>query len=57
MVIQKTSLKEQNSAVLTQATAEKFFGNWKSAIGKTIKYQNKTLYTITGILENMPANT
>ncbi len=52
-----TSLKNQNSAVLTQATAEKFFGNWKSAIGKTIKYENKTLYTITGILKNVPANT
>lgn len=50
------SLKDQNSAVLTQATAEKFFGNWRSAIGKTIKYQNKTLYTITGILKNVPAN-
>ena len=51
------SLKEQNSAVLTQATAEKFFGTWRSAIGKTIKYENKTLYTITGILKNVPPNT
>jgi putative ABC transport system permease protein len=53
----KTSLKEPNSAVLTQATAEKFFGAWRSAIGKTIKYRNTTLYTITGILKNLPANT
>jgi putative ABC transport system permease protein len=53
----KISLKEPNSAVLTQATAEKFFGSWRSAIGKTIKYENKTLYTITGILKNVPANT
>ena len=51
------SLKEPNSAVLTQATAEKFFGSWRSAIGKTIKYGNKTSYTITGILKNVPANT
>jgi putative ABC transport system permease protein len=36
----KTALNDPNSAVLTQATAEKFFGDWKSAIGKTIKYQN-----------------
>src|SRR3954462_12030165 len=32
----KSCLKDPNSAVLTQATAEKYFGDWKSAIGKTI---------------------
>jgi len=52
----KTCLKDPNSAVLTQATAEKYFGDWKSAIGKTIKYENKTLYTVKGILKNIPAN-
>ena len=53
----KTSLANPNNAVLTQATAEKFFGNWKDALGKTIKYSNKTLYKITGILKNPPVNT
>lgn len=52
----KTALNNPNNALLTQATAEKYFGNWKSAIGKTIKYQNKTLYTVTGILKNIPHN-
>ncbi len=52
----ETCLKGPNSAVLTQATAEKYFGDWRSAIGKTIKYDNKTLYKITGILKNIPAN-
>ncbi len=52
----KTSLKTPNSAAITQATAEKFFGDWKTALGKTIKYDNKTLYKITGILKNSPAN-
>ncbi len=52
----QTSLNNPNNAVLTQATAEKFFGSWKDAIGKTIKYSNKTLYTVTGILKNLPAN-
>ena len=50
------TLKEPNNAVLTQATAEKFFGDWTSAIGRTIKVKNKTVYTITGILKNIPAN-
>jgi len=53
----QSSLKDPHSAVLTQATAEKFYGDWKSAIGKTFKYNNKTLYKVTGILKNIPANT
>jgi predicted permease len=57
----KTSLNNPNNAVVTQATAEKYFGlgpnNYREAIGKTIKYANKNLYTITGILKNPPPNT
>jgi predicted permease len=53
----QTCLNDPHSVVLTQATAEKFFGDWKTAIGKTIKHENKTLYKITGILKNIPANT
>jgi putative ABC transport system permease protein len=53
----ETCLKDPNSVVLTQNTAEKYFGSWKTAIGKTIKYDNKTLYKVTGILKNIPANT
>lgn len=52
----KTSLTDPTSAVLTQATAEKYFGDWKTALGKTIKYENKQVYKITGILKNIPAN-
>jgi putative ABC transport system permease protein len=52
----KTALKDPNNAVLTQATAEKFFGNWKNALGKSIKFENRDLYTVTGILKNIPAN-
>jgi len=52
----KTSLKNPNNAVLTQATAEKYFGNWKDAMGKTITLNNKTPFTITGILKNVPLN-
>jgi len=51
-----TSLKNPNNAVLTQATAEKYFGNWKDALGKTIVLNNKTPYTVTGILKNVPVN-
>jgi len=52
----QTSLKDPHSAALTQATAEKFYGDWRSAIGKTFKYGNKTTYKVAGILKNVPAN-
>lgn len=52
----KTALSAPNTALLTQATAERYFGDWKSAIGKTIKFENKNILTITGILKNIPAN-
>ncbi len=50
-------LKEPNTAAVTQEIAEKFFGNWQSAIGKTIKHDNQYLYKIAGIIKNVPANT
>jgi putative ABC transport system permease protein len=50
------SLKNLNNAVLTQATAEKYFVNWKDAVGKTILLDNKTPYIVSGILKNVPAN-
>ena len=53
----KTSLTEPNNVVLTQQAAEKYFGDWKSAIGKTIKLDNKYTYKVTAILKNVPANT
>ncbi len=56
---QKTALTGPNDMVLTRKTAEKYFGNWKTAIGKTIKYNDfneNGLYKITGILEDIPAN-
>lgn len=52
----KASLKNSTDAVLTKATAEKFFGSWKAALGKTIKHNNKNIYTVTGILTDVPAN-
>ncbi len=56
----KTALNGPNSAVLTQATAEKYFGvgpdNYRDAMGKTIMYANKSLFTVTGILKNIPHN-
>ncbi len=51
-----TSLKNPGNAVLTRATADKYFGNWKDALGKTITLDNKNSYIITGILKDVPVN-
>jgi ABC-type antimicrobial peptide transport system permease subunit len=54
----KTTLSKPNQAALTQKTAEKFFGDWHLALGKTITHStNKNeIYTITGIIKDVPAN-
>lgn len=53
----KTALAEPNTAIVTQATAERYFGDWKKAIGRTIMYKNDRFCKITGVLKNLPANT
>ncbi|MDB5135220.1 MAG: FtsX-like permease family protein [Mucilaginibacter sp.] len=53
----KTALSDPNTVVLTQDEADKFFGDWHGAMGKIIRYENKTDLKVTGILKNTPANT
>ncbi|MGA7722882.1 MAG: ABC transporter permease [Ignavibacteriaceae bacterium] len=52
----KTALSGPYDMVVTRETADKYFGNWKNAIGKSIKYNNESTYKISGIIENVPAN-
>lgn len=51
------SLKEPNTVVLTRTTAERYFGDWRLAIGKTIRRNNQDLFKITGIIADPPSNT
>lgn len=53
----KTALSKPNTALLTQATAEKYFGDWHKAINQYIKYNNDKVYKVTGVLKDIPANT
>jgi len=49
------ALTAPNSVVITQATAEKYFGT-QDVIGKTLTINGKAEYKITGLLENLPSN-
>src|SRR5688572_21714720 len=59
------SLKDPNNVLLTKETAEKYFGDWKSALGKNITLEagghifshGKDVLKVSGILATMPANT
>jgi putative ABC transport system permease protein len=59
------SLKDPNNVLLTKEIAEKYFGDWKTALGKTINLQaggslfshGTDVLKVTGILETIPANT
>lgn len=51
----KTALQEPGTAVISEKTAKKYFGD-EDPIGKTIKVFNEYDCTITGIIENMPQN-
>ncbi|UII31060.1 ABC transporter permease [Fulvivirga ulvae] len=51
----KTALKEPNTLVLTKSAARNLFGN-ESALDQELLMNNDKLYKITGIIDNLPAN-
>ena len=53
----KTALTEPNTLIISQTTAQKYFGNTPS-LGKTltIGVQESVDYKVTGVYEDMPAN-
>jgi putative ABC transport system permease protein len=50
-------LKDPNTAVLSKSTAEKYFGDWRLAIGKTFKQNATDLFKIVGVMKDFPDNT
>lgn len=50
-------LSDPNTAVLSRSIAEKYFGSWQAAVGKTIMRNNQQVFKITGVLEDPPVNT
>jgi len=51
------TLKDPGNVLVTKETADKYFGDWKTAIGKTMKLNNTDVLKVTGVLATMPANT
>lgn len=51
------TLADPNNALVTKSIAEKYFGNWKDAIGKTIKINNSYTIKVNGVLADVPVNT
>ncbi len=51
-----TALNEINGIVLPRKTAEKCFGNWQEAMGKTLLLDNLIPVTVRGVVENLPEN-
>lgn len=50
------ALLQPNQALLTESTAEKFFGS-EDPLGKTFLYQNEHTVTVAGIIADLPGNT
>ncbi|MFD2573036.1 ABC transporter permease [Spirosoma soli] len=51
-----TVLLEPASVVLTESTAQKYFGSVDNAMGKIIKIDNNLPVKVTGIAQDVPAN-
>lgn len=49
-------LKDENTSVLSQTMAEKYFGNYQDAVGKYIKLDNNITARVSGIIGDVPAN-
>ncbi len=51
-----SSLSDPNMAVLDKSTADKYFGSWRNAMGKSLKMDNLLNLKVAGIIEDSPAN-
>lgn len=49
-------LKDPGQVVLAKTMAQKYFGDWKTAIGKMIRLENAMDLKVAGIIEDVPFN-
>ncbi|MBB6130297.1 ABC transporter permease [Mucilaginibacter lappiensis] len=53
----QTALSSLQNLVVSRKMAIAFFGSPEAAIGKTIRFENKKDFTISGVFEDLPDNT
>jgi len=51
----KHPFKDAHSIIISETTAKKFF-NHEDAMGKVLRADDKKLYTVTGVMKDMPEN-
>ncbi|MFD0765075.1 ABC transporter permease [Mucilaginibacter lutimaris] len=52
----KDALSQPNMVVISKAIATKYFGDWNTAVGKTIKMDNLLTLKVAGVVEDSPSN-
>jgi putative ABC transport system permease protein len=52
----RTALKEPKSIVLTQTSAQKYFGKNTSAVGKSLLNNEGEIFNVTGVIKDVPQN-
>ncbi|HTJ14291.1 MAG TPA: ABC transporter permease [Dinghuibacter sp.] len=52
-----SSLNDPNTMAIEQAVAEKWFGNWQDAIGKTVILNHTHPFVVTGVMKDHVDNT
>ena len=50
-------LKDPNMVVIDKSEAEKYFGDWHLAVGKTLKMDNLVTLKVAGVIQDVPSNT
>ena len=48
------ALAQMNGVAISRKMAETFFGSPAAAIGKTLRYENRLVFTVTAVFENLP---
>lgn len=51
----ETALADPSGILITEKAAKKYFGN-QDPLGKVLRVDNHSNFTVTGVLENIPAN-
>ena len=50
------ALDGRMSIVLTKSTAERYFGDWRQAVGRTVKFDMPDPFTVSGVVADPPGN-